>query len=150
MELSKYIGGMGLNIVIQMIEYTLAFMIIGHPNYLILGVLSGISAIIPWFGGFIVAVLSLLVSSVISTKLFLLTLIICIICPILDGNVIGPKVYGKTNSLHPLVVIFAVSAGGMIAGFWGILLSLPIAIFIKTTYVFYEKDIYNKVRGLKK
>lgn len=148
-ELAKYIGGMGLNIIIQMIEYTLAFLIIGHPNYLILGILSGISAIIPWFGGFIVAVISLLVSSVISTKLFLLTVLICAICPILDGNVIGPKVYGKTNSLHPLLVIFSVSAGGMIAGFWGIVLSLPIAIIIRTTYNFYEEDIYNKVRGLK-
>ena len=148
-ELTKYIGGMGLNIVIQMIEYTLAFALIGHPNYLILGILSGLSAIIPWFGGFIVAVLSLLVSSVISTKLFLLTVIICVICPILDGNVIGPKVYGKTNSLHPLLVIFAVSAGGMIAGFWGIVLSLPIAIIIKTTYNFYEKDIYKKFHHIK-
>jgi len=148
-ELTKYIGGMGLNIIIQMIEYTVAFAIIGHPNYLILGLLSGISAIIPWFGGFIVAVLSLLVSSVISTKMFLLTVIICIICPILDGNVIGPKVYGKTNSLHPLLVIFAVSAGGMIAGFWGIVISLPVAIVIKTTYSFYENDIYKRVQKIK-
>ena len=111
-ELTKYIGGMGKNIIIQVIEYTVAFLIIGHPNYLILGIISGLSAIIPWFGGFLVAVISLLVSSVISTKLFLLTAVICIICPILDGNVIGPKVYGKTNNLHPLLVIFAVSAGG--------------------------------------
>ena len=148
-ELTKYIGGMGLNIVIQMIEYTLAFLIIGHPNYLILGILSGISAIIPWFGGFLVAVISLLVSSVISTKMFILTAIICIVCPTLDGNVIGPKVYGKTNSLHPLLVIFAVSAGGIIAGFWGIVLSLPVAIAIKTTYNFYKKDIYKKVRHIR-
>ncbi|MGN1358333.1 MAG: AI-2E family transporter [Bacilli bacterium] len=148
-ELTKYLGGMGLNIVIQMIEYTLAFLIIGHPNYLILGILSGISAIIPWFGGFLVAVISLLVSSVISTKMFILTAIICIVCPTLDGNVIGPKVYGKTNSLHPLLVIFAVSAGGIIAGFWGIVLSLPVAIAIKTTYNFYKKDIYKKVRHIK-
>lgn len=148
-ELTKYIGGMGLNIVIQMIEYTLAFLIIGHPNYLILGILSGISAIIPWFGGFLVAVISLLVSSVISTKMFILTAIICIVCPTLDGNVIGPKVYGKTNSLHPLLVIFAVSAGGIIAGFWGIVLSLPVSIAIKTTYNFYKKDIYKKVRHIK-
>lgn len=148
-ELTKYIGGMGLNIVIQMIEYTLAFLIIGHPNYLILGILSGISAIIPWFGGFLVAAISLLVSSVISTKMFILTAIICIVCPTLDGNVIGPKVYGKTNSLHPLLVIFAVSAGGIIAGFWGIVLSLPVSIAIKTTYNFYKKDIYKKVRHIK-
>ena len=149
-ELTKYIGGMGLNILLQGIEYTLAFLIIGHPNWLILGILSGISAIIPWFGGFLVAVISLLVSSVISTKMFVLTVVICIVCPILDGNVIGPKVYGKTNSLHPLLVIFAVSAGGMIAGFWGIVLSLPIAIAIKTTYNFYEKDITKKVKKMRK
>lgn len=148
-ELTKYIGGMGLNILIQGIEYTLAFLIIGHPNYLILGILSGISAIIPWFGGFLVAIISLLVSSVISTKMFLLTVIICIVCPILDGNVIGPKVYGKTNALHPLLVIFAVSAGGMIAGFWGIVLSLPVAIAIKTAYKFYKKDIYKRMRKIK-
>ena len=149
-ELTKYIGGMELNMLIQGIEYTLAFLLIGHPNYLVLGLLSGLSAIIPYFGGFIVAVLSLLVSSVISTKLFLLTVVICIICPILDGNLIGPKVYGKTNSLHPLLVIFSVTAGGMIAGFWGIVLSLPIAIFIRTTYNFYQTDISNKIKKYKK
>ncbi len=148
-ELTKYISGMGLNILIQGIEYTLAFLIIGHPNYLILGILSGVSAIIPWFGGFLVAVISLLVSSVISPQMFLLTMIICIICPIMDGNVIGPKVYGKTNSLHPLLVIFAVSAGGMIAGFWGIVLSLPVAIVIRTTYNFYKNDIHKRMKNIK-
>lgn len=149
-ELTKYIGGLGKNILIQVIEYTLAFALIGHPNYLILGILSGLSAIIPWFGGFLVAVISLLVSSVISTKLFLFTVVICIICPILDGNVIGPKVYGKTNKLHPLLVIFAVSAGGVIGGFWGIVLSLPIAIVIKTTYNFYRRDIDKRIKFIKK
>ena len=148
-EMTKYIGGMGLDVLLQMIEYTLAFLIIGHPNYLILGILSGLSAIIPWFGGFLVAIISLLVSSVISTKMFLLTVVICIICPIIDGNVIGPKVYGKTNSLHPILVIFAVSAGGALAGFWGIVLSLPIAIAVKTTYHFYKNDIRRKVKNIK-
>jgi len=149
-ELTKYIGGMGLTVLIQIVEYTLAFLLIGHPNYLILGILSGVSAIIPWFGGFLVAVISLLVSSVISTKMFFLTVIICIICPILDGNVIGPKVYGKTNNLHPLLVIFAVSAGGAIGGFWGIVISLPIAIAIRTTYLFYRGDIDKKIKFIKK
>ena len=149
-ELTKYIGGMGLTILIQIIEYTLAFLLIGHPNYLILGIISGLSAIIPWFGGFLVAVISLLVSSVISAKMFILTVIICIICPILDGNVIGPKVYGKTNNMHPLLVIFAVSAGGAVGGFWGIVISLPIAILIKTTYNFYQRDIDKKIKFMRK
>lgn len=149
-ELAKYVIGILKNILVQMIEYTFAFAIIGHPNYLILGILSGLSAIIPWFGGFIVIVLSLLVSSVLSTKLFILTAIICIICPVLDGNVIGPKIYGHSNKLHPLLIIFAVSAGGIIAGFWGIVVSIPVAIFIKVTYSFYKKDIDKKIIRMKK
>lgn len=149
-ELTKYIGGLGKNVLIQVVEYTLAFLLIGHPNYLVLGIISGLSAIIPWFGGFLVAVISLLVSSVISTKLFLLTVVICIVCPILDGNVIGPRVYGKTNKLHPLVVIFAVSAGGALGGFWGIVISLPVAIVLKTIYNFYRRDIDKKIKVIKK
>lgn len=149
-ELAKYTTGMGLEILIQCIEYILAFLIIGHPNYLILGILSGVSAIIPYFGGLLVAIIALLVSSVISTKMFLLTALVCGVCSIIDGNVIGPKVYGKTNSLHPIIVIFSVSAGGMIAGFWGIVISLPVAIAIKTTYNFYQKDIEKKLKKYQK
>ena len=149
-ELVKYTTGMGLQILIQCVEYILAFLIIGHPNYLILGILSGVSAIIPYFGGLLVAIIALLVSSVISTKMFLLTALVCGVCSILDGNLIGPKVYGKTNSLHPLLVIFSVSAGGMIAGFWGIVISLPVAIAVKTTYNFYQTDIEKKIRKIKK
>lgn len=149
-ELVKYTTGLGLEILVQCIEYILAFLIIGHPNFLILGVISGLSVIIPYFGGFLVAILSLLVSSVISTKMFLLTALVCAVGSILDGNVIGPKIYGKTNSLHPLIVIFSVSAGGMIAGFWGIVISLPVAIIIKTTYNFYKKDIGKKIKKIKR
>ena len=149
-ELVKYTTGLGLEILVQCIEYILAFLIIGHPNFLILGVISGLSVIIPYFGGFLVAILSLLVSSVISTKMFLLTALVCAVGSILDGNVIGPKIYGKTNSLHPVIVIFSVSAGGMIAGFWGIVISLPVAIIIKTTYNFYKKDIGKKIKKIKR
>lgn len=149
-EMVKYSTGMGLDVLLQCVEYTLAFLIIGHPNYLILGILSGLSAIIPYFGGLLVAILSLLVSSVIGTKMFLLTALVCGVCSIIDANVIGPKVYGKTNSLHPLVVIFSVSAGGMIAGFWGIVISLPVAIMIKVSYDFYQKDIEKHLMKIKK
>ena len=58
--------------------------------------------------------------------------------------------YGKTNKLHPLVVIFAVSAGGMIAGFWGIVLSLPITIILISTYKFFRDDINNKIGTMSK
>lgn len=149
-ELNKYIGGLGMNILAQTIEYTVAFLLIGHPNYLILGIISGVSCIIPMFGGVVAAIISLLISSVISTKVFIGTVIICIICPNIDGYVIGPKIYGKSNKIPPLITIFAVFAGGALGGFWGIVLSLPIAIIIRTTYIFYQKDIERQIGKIHK
>lgn len=148
-EVSNYLVGLLKNIVIQFFEYTIVFFLIGHPNYLILGILASVTTIIPYFGGLVVNILALVISSVISTKLFILTLIVCLICPNIDGYIISPKVYGKTNKLHPLVNIFAVFAGGILAGFWGIIISLPIAIIIIATYKFFKEDINTKLVTIK-
>jgi len=148
-EVSNYFSGLGKNIVIQFFEYTIIFFIIGHPNYLMLGVLCACSTIIPIFGGLIVNILALLIASVISPTLFWLTLIVCCICPQLDNYVIAPKIYGKTNQLHPLISIFAVFAGGILAGAIGIIISLPLAIIIIATYKYYKNDIDNKIEEIK-
>lgn len=148
-EVNNYFSGLLKNILIQFFEYTIVFFLIGHPNYLILGILAAITTIIPYFGGLVINILALVIASVVSTKLFILTLIVCIVCPNIDGYIIGPKVYGKTNKLHPLVNIFAVFAGGILGGFWGIVVSLPIAIIIIATYKFFKEDISNKLVVIK-
>ena len=148
-EVSNYFSGLGKNIIIQFFEYTILFFLIGHPNYLILGILASVTTIIPYFGGLLTNILALLIASVIDAKLFIMTLIICIVCPNIDGYIIGPKVYGKTNELHPLVNIFAVFAGGIIGGFFGIVIALPTAIIIIATYKFFKEDITDKIEEIK-
>lgn len=148
-EITNYFTGMGKNMLYQLIEYTTVFFLIGHPNYLLLGVLSAVTNLIPYFGGFIVNILALIIASVISTKLTILTLIVCLICPQLDSYVIAPRVYGKTNNIHPLVNIFAVFAGGVLWGFWGILIALPVTIIIMATFKYFRKDIGNRIDDLK-
>lgn len=148
-ELNNYFVGLGQNILVQLFEYTFVFFIIGHPNYLVLGILASFTTIIPYFGAFIVDVLAVLIASVISTKLLILTVCVLLICPLLDGYIISPRIYGKTNKLHPLVSIFAVFAGGIIGGFWGIVASLPVAIVIISTFKFFLPDINNKITEIK-
>lgn len=148
-EVSNYFSGLGKNILVQFIEYTTIFFLIGHPNYLILGVLASCSTIIPIFGGLIVNIIALLIASVISSELFWLTLIVCCICPQVDSYIIAPKIYGKTNNIHPLVSIFAVFAGGILGGFVGIIVSVPIAIIIIATLKFFRNDIDNKIEEIK-
>ncbi len=148
-EINNYFNGLFKTILIQFIEYTIVFKLIGHPNYLILSILAAVTTIIPYFGGIIVNVLAVIIASVVSTKLLILTIIVCLICPNIDGYIIAPKVYGKTNQLPALVNIFAVFAGGILGGFWGIVISLPVAIIIIATYRFFKEDINQKIVTIK-
>ena len=50
-------------------------------------------------------------------------------------------VYGKTNKVHPLVVITSVFAGGILFGIFGIIISLPLSILLIATIKFFKDDI---------
>ncbi|MFA7688881.1 MAG: AI-2E family transporter, partial [Bacilli bacterium] len=133
----------------QIIEYTLLFYIIGHPHFLLLGILSGITTIIPYFGGLFTSVIALITASVISTKLLILTLIICIVFPNIDAYIISPKIYSKAIKLHPLIIIFAVLTGGILFKTIGIIIALPATILIVTTIKFYLKDISKRIDSVR-
>ena len=148
-ETTQYFKGLCLTLVIQFFEYTLVFFLIGHPNFLLLGILSSISSLIPYFGGLVVNLIALMIAAVVSPKLLILTLIVAIIFPNIDGYIVSPKVYGKTNNISPLLTIFAVFAGGVLGGFVGILIALPLTIIIKTIFNYYKGDIYKKIDDIK-
>ena len=122
---------------------------IGHPNFLLLGVLSSVSTLIPYFGGLIVNIIALIIASVVSPQLFVMTLIVAIVFPNIDGYLISPKIYGKTNNISPLLSIFAVFAGGVLGGFVGILIALPLTIILRTIYKSYKKDISKKIGNIR-
>ncbi len=148
-EIYSYLKGLGIFMIIQFFEYTMLFLIIGHPNFLLLGVLACITTIIPYFGGIITNVFALVIASVISPRLFILTLIITLIFPNIDGYVISPKIYGKTNQLPALLTIFAVTAGGVLFGFTGIVIAVPLTIILMAIVRAYKPDITNKIQSIK-
>lgn len=148
-EIGNYFHGLTIFMLVQLIEYSVLFGIIGHPNWLLLGVLACITTVIPYFGGYITNIIAIITASVISTPLFIATIIICLIFPNIDGYVISPKIYGKTNNINPVVVIFSTALFGGLFGFIGIVIALPLYILIKTTYEYYEKDIKRKIINVK-
>ena len=145
-EIGQYIKGLGIFMLIQLFEYCFLFFIVGHPNWLILGILACVTTVIPYFGGLITNIIAIITASVVSTKLFIATIIICLIFPQLDGYVISPKIYGKTNNVNPLITIMAVSVGGTLAGVIGIVAALPIYLLIRCTYQFFKKDLKKRVK----
>lgn len=148
-EMRNYLSGFIKIVGITLIEYTLAFLIIGHPNAILLGFLAAIATLIPYFGGIITNIIAAITAFVISPGLFIRTIICFFILSAIDGYVINPFVYGKTNEVHPLVVIFSVFAGGILFGVLGIVISLPLAIITIATWKFYKKDIDEKLDDIK-
>ena len=140
-EITNYLKGLEIFMVIQFFEYSFLFLIIGHPNWFILGLLACVTTVIPYFGGLITNLIAIVLASVVSFPLVVMTTIICLIFPQLDGYLISPKVYGKTNNVNPLITIMAVSIGGTLAGVTGIIIALPIYLLIRTTYRFFKSDL---------
>lgn len=148
-EIGNYFHGLAIFMVVQLIEYSLLFKIVGHPEWVLLGVLACITTIIPYFGGWITNIIAVITASVVSTRVFIATLIICLIFPNLDGYLISPRIYGKTNNINPVTVIFVVGLCGSLFGFMGIVLALPLYILLKASYEYYEDDIKRKIEEKK-
>lgn len=148
-EMKQYLTGFLKIIFITLIEYTLAFYIIGHPNAVLLGFLAAVATLIPYFGGIFTNCIAVVTSFVVSPSLFFRTIIAFFILSNIDGYIINPFVYGKTNEVHPIVVILSVFAGGILFGIMGIVISLPVAILLIATYKFYKQDMIEKIEDYK-
>lgn len=148
-ELTNYLKGLLIFMGIQLIEYSLLFFIVGHPNWLILGLLACLTTIIPYFGGLITNLIAIFTATVVSLPLTIATIVICLIFPQLDGYVISPRIYGKTNNVNPLITIMAVSVGGTLFGVVGIILALPCYLLLRTTYNFFIRDLKKSINKVK-
>ena len=148
-QLVQYLTGVVTFSGILFVEYSLLFLIIGHPNWLLLGILVAVASLIPYFGGLIANIIAVILASVVSLPLFIATLVVCLIFPNIDGYVIQPKVFGKTNNINPLATIFSIVCGGSLLGVPGIIIALPTYIVVSTTFNFYKEDIFDKLEDIK-
>jgi predicted PurR-regulated permease PerM len=106
--------------------------LIGVPLVFSLMVLTFLGAFFPLVGAVvagIVAVLVALVSGGVTDAL--LTLAVVVAVQQIEGDVVAPLVYGRTLSLHPAVILLALTAGGVVAGIAGAAFAVPLAAVVK-------------------
>lgn len=148
-EMKNYLNGMVQIVIISLVEYTLVYTLIGHPNAILLGFLAAVANLIPYFGGIVVNIVAAITAFVVSPALLIRTVIAFALLSVVDSYVINPTVYGKTNSIHPLVTIIALFAGGIVFGLLGVFISFPLAIIAVTTYRYYKDDITKNIKKVK-
>lgn len=100
------------------------------PYALPIGVLIGVTALIPIVGAFIGVIIgSVLIVSIAPIKVITFVLFVLILQQV-EGNLIYPRVVGSSVGLPGMWVLFAVSVGGSLGGIIGMLLGVPVATII--------------------
>ena len=112
---------------------------------LILGIFIGAMDMIPYFGSIISCVVAILVTMITGGiwKAVWAGVVLLVLQQI-DGNVLGPKIMGHSLEISPLLIILAVSVGGSLFGFIGMLISVPVVALINVIAGGYVKELESK------
>lgn len=135
-QLSNYIRGKVLEIVIVGIAAAILFASFGLKYSALLAVLVGLSVLIPFVGAFAVTIPIFIIGLIqfgLGTQFYLL-IGLYLFLQFLDGNLLVPIIFSEAVKLHPLVIILAVFVFGSMFGFWGVFFSIPLATFIKAVW----------------
>lgn len=100
-------------------------LILKTPSGLLVAVIVGVTNIIPFFGPFLGALVTVPLVFIQNPMAGLYLAIFILLLQQLDGNVIGPKILGDTTGLSSFWVMFAILIGGGLYGFFGMLLGVP-------------------------
>jgi predicted PurR-regulated permease PerM len=126
--LGGYIRGTSIVASVDAIAIGVALWILQVPLALPLAVIVFVAAFIPLIGATVAGVLAALVALVANDPIVALIVIIVVIAVNqLEGNLLQPIVMAQSLKLHPLVILLALSAGTILGGIVGAVLSVPIA-----------------------
>jgi predicted PurR-regulated permease PerM len=109
--------------------YSTGLTLVGLKFAVAIGVVAGLVSFVPYLGFVFGILLAGLTVALEPDPLLRLAGVVATFAvgQFIEGSVLTPKLVGDRIGLHPVIVIFAVAAGGQLFGFFGILLALPAA-----------------------
>ncbi|PPB47931.1 AI-2E family transporter [Arthrobacter pityocampae] len=129
--LGGYVRGTAIVALVDSVFIGLALLVLGVPLALPLAAIVFIGAFIPLVGATLAGVLAALIALVANGPFVaLIVIIVVIVVNQLEGNFLQPVVMGRTLQVHALVILFALTAGTILAGIIGAILSVPVAAVI--------------------
>ena len=140
-----------LAVIIAILVY-LGLLLLGVPNPLLLAVLAGVFEIIPLFGPILAAIPGIAFAFVDgSLSLALVVTGMYVIIQQFESQLIYPLVVKKVVGVPPIISIIALVIGAQLAGFLGLILSVPIAAILMEFFNDLQKNrIEEEERASKK
>lgn len=122
---SKYLTAYIIDSTIVGLITYFVMLIFGWPYPALIGLIIGVTNMIPFFGPFIGGIPSALLILLVNPLQALFFVIFIVVLQQVDGNIICPRVLGHRVGLSPFWVMVAIVIGGSLFGVFGLILSVP-------------------------
>ena len=121
-------------------------LIFRFPYASTIGVLLGFTALIPIFGAFIGTAVGFILIMMVSPVKAILFVVFIIVLQQIEGNLIYPRVVGKSIGLPGMWVLLSVTVGGSIGGILGMLIATPLCSLL---YALFTKMVNDRLKSNK-
>ncbi len=131
--LQHYIRAKVILALLSLTFSSIAMLLLGFSNPIMLGLLAGILEFIP-VAGWILAAATILTIGFITHAHWIWMLLLLLVWRLFMDYLIAPKVMGHELELHPLLAIFTMMVGGAVGGIVGIYLSIPLIAAVRVIW----------------
>lgn len=137
--LGRWMGGQALDMVLVALATGLGLWLLGVPLALVMGLIAGLTNIIPVVGPFLSGIPAVLFALTQGLDMAVYVALLFLVIQQLEGNVLMPLIQRFAADLPPALTVLAILAFGGLFGFAGIVLATPLLlvaiILIKRIYV---------------
>lgn len=143
---TKFLTGQCVEAVILGMLIFISFVIFRLPYAGLIGVVTGICALIPYIGAYISCGLSVILALLISPQKALMCLVVYLVVQLVETQFIYPNVVGGTVGLSPLWTLLAVLIGGRLFGLMGMIFFIPL---VSVVYTLLKEDVDRRITAKK-
>ena len=132
LKLGAFVRGQGLLVLLVGTVLSLAFWAIGLPYFILVGAFAGLVEIVPVIGPIVAGALAIGVGLTESWHTGVAAGICVLVVRLLEDYLIVPRVLGDAVGLSPLLVLFSVTAIGILFGGFAVVLAVPFVAVLVT------------------
>lgn len=141
--LGGYIRGQLLLGVVVGTIVAVGLLLLGVPFAVLLGVVAGVTELIPIIGPWIGGAVGVVVTLATEPDKVLWVLLLYLIVQLLENTLLVPRIQASTLNMHPVGVILTITIGSQYFGLWGIILGPPVVALAKEVAVYLVRE-WNK------
>lgn len=132
---AKYLRGQLLEAFFVGVLSAIALSIVGIDYAFVIGIIAGISNMIPYVGPIIGTILAAIMGLLSGTPIRIVYAIVAmLVVQQIDNNLLAPKIVGNSVGLHAVFTMMAILIGGNVGGLLGMLLAVPVAASCKVLF----------------